>query len=132
MIIQNNKKRVKKPKLLENKELKNLIIRTKNDYISRNTNSPKKILLKKEEEIYKEIEKRIKKQVDKKMKEIERGMSRQIQYIIDDDNKRLGKEERLIEKEKKTFEKYHKEQALRRDKEQEEMKKKEEDIKKYY
>ena len=76
-----------KPKLQTNKEIKKLIIRARDNYSSNKEDSAKTTLLKKEEDIYNEVEKRVKIEVDKKMKEIEDGVHRQVLYTLEEDRK---------------------------------------------
>ena len=103
-----------KPKLQTNKEIKKLIIRAKDNFSSNKDDSAKTTLLKREEDIYNEVEKRVKIEVDKKMKEIEDGVHRQVLYTLEEDRKRLEEEAKIIEEEKKRIKLYHEQQELRR------------------
>ena len=122
-----------KPQLEENKEIKRLVIRTNgSDYWSPNNNikrESKATLLKKEEEIYNEVEKRVKDEVDKKMKKIEESIALRFQRKLDEDKKRLEKEAKLIEEEKLKIKKYHEDLENRRKHEEEIRQKQEEERK---
>ena len=123
-----------KPKLASNEEIKRLIIRTKdNDYSSnnntkrRNEEFEKATLLRREEEIYNEVEKRVKLEVDKKMKSIEEAISLKFKKKMEADRERLEKETKKIEEEKKKIKKYHEEQENRRKEEEIRRQKEDED-----
>ena len=124
----NNKKEKESnlPKIGNHEDIKKLVIRTNtNDYFKEKEEEPEKeppkkkgkrptIIVeekmqakkKKEESILTEVERRIKIEVDKKIKLIEDSIIKEMNQKMEINQKRLQKESKLIEEEKKKLEKF--------------------------